>query len=139
MISLKKYLDMDPSKMDPQEKDSFKKDSAKPGATEPASNDLAAVVLESYRSALLATGNNGVRACAHVGAKLQHALASLEDRLPAQPAVSLVRETETQVEQHLEQWGECSAEYFKTKANEVKELLIVLARTAESMGQRDQR
>ncbi len=144
MISLKKYLDMDPSKMDPQEKDSAKKDSAKkdstkPSATSPDLDNLASVVLESYRSALLAMGSNGVRACAHVGSKLQHALASLEDRLPAQPTASLVRDTETQVEQHLEQWGESSAEYFKTKANEVKELLIVMARTAESMGQRDQR
>jgi diguanylate cyclase (GGDEF)-like protein len=136
MISLKKYLDMDPSKTGAGQAVTTKLGAGKPEAE---SDTLTNAVLESYRSALLAVGNNGARACPHVGATMQHALASLEDRLPAQPTAALIRETEIQVEQQLGQWGECSADYFKTKATEVKELLIVLARTAESMGQRDQR
>ena len=39
----------------------------------------------------------------------------------------------------LLQWGGRSEEYFKAKAKEVKELLIVLAHTAQSLGDRDQR
>ena len=124
MISLKKYLDMDPSE---------------PRSSEPELNELASVILESYRSALLAMGKNGARAFPAAGSDLQQTLASLENRLAANITASLVKETESQVEEQLQQWGGCTAEYFKTKTNEVKELLIVLARTAESMGERDHR
>ena len=51
MISLKKYLDMDPEKSRP---------------ADAAVNDLFLVVLESYRAVLLAMGNSGARACADV-------------------------------------------------------------------------
>jgi diguanylate cyclase (GGDEF)-like protein len=124
LISLKKYLDMG---------------SDKPRSSDPAANDLFLVMLESYRSALLAMGNGGARACVVTGSNLHHALASLERRLFAKLTVPLIKETETQVEGELQQWGESTAEYFKTKANEVKELLILIARTAESMGERDHR
>jgi diguanylate cyclase (GGDEF)-like protein len=124
LISLKKYLDMQPDK---------------PLPPEPAVNDLFLIVLESYRAVLLAMGNSGVRACPASGSDLQHALASLERPLFAKLTVPLLKETETQVEERLRQWRECTAEYFQSKANEVKELLLVLARTAESMGERDHR
>ena len=124
MISLKKYLDMEPGKLSPPE---------------PELNEMTSLILEAYRSALMAIGKSGFRACPAVGSDLQQNLASLESRLAAQLTPALVKETEAQVEEQLVQWGGRSAEYFKTKANEVKELLIVLARTAESMGQRDQR
>ena len=124
MISLKKYWDMSPDK---------------PSSAPPDFNELAAIILESYRSALLAMGKSGARACPAVGSDLQQNLADLEGGLSANLTSSLVKETEAQVEEQLLQWGGRSAEYFKTKANEVKELLIVLTRAAESMGQRDQR
>ena len=124
MISLKKYLDMVPGQ---------------PITTEPALNELSAVILESYRSALLAIGKSGARACPASGSDLQQTMASLEARLSAKVTASVVKETETEVEEQLLEWGGCTAEYFKNKANEVKELLIILARTAESMGERDHR
>ena len=40
--------------------------------------------------------------------------------------------TETHVETVLEEWGEQTADHFKTKADEVKELLITLAQAADS-------
>lgn len=126
MISLKKYLDMDPS------------EPSSP-SPQPDLNELSSVILESYRSALLAMGKSGARAFPTAGSDLQQSLASLENRLAANVTASLVKETETQVEEQLLQWGGCTADYFKTKTNEVKELLIVLARTAESMGERDHR
>lgn len=123
MISLKKYLDMEPDKC--------------PSA--PGSNDLFLVVLESYRSALLAMGNSGARSCPATGSDLYHALAGLERRLFVKLTEPLIKQTQTQVEEELRQWGECTAGYLKSKANEVKELLILIARTAESMGERDHR
>ncbi len=50
-----------------------------------------------------------------------------------------MRETETRIDEQLRSWGRRTEEYFKAKANDVKELLIVLARTSESLGERDQR
>ncbi len=124
MISLKKYLDMEP-------------DQSRPPET-PVS-DLFSVILESYRAALLAMGNSGVKACPAVGSDLQHALARLERALFTKLTVPLVKKTQAEVEEHLRQWGGRSAQYFQIKAGEVKELLLVLAQTAQSMGERDQR
>jgi len=124
VISLKKYLD---------------EDAVHPYLSEPAPGELLAAALKSYRSALLAMGKSGARACPAVGSNLQHNLASLESRLSSELTPSLLDQTEAQVEEQLRRWGGHTEEHFKAKANDVKELLIVLARTAESVGERDQR
>lgn len=124
MISLKKYLDMEPDK---------------PTPAAPDSNELGSVILAAYRAGLLAMGKHGARACPAVSSDLQQNLASLEKSLSAEVTPSLVQRTEAEVEEQLLRWGSRGADYFKTKANEIKELLLVLARTAESMGARDER
>lgn len=124
MISLKKYLDTETDQ---------------PVVSQPDPAELLAAALRSYRSALLAMGDSGVRACPAVGSELQHNLTGLEKRLSGNLTPALMQESERQVEEHLQQWAGHTAGYFKAKANEVKELLIVLARTAESVGERDQR
>lgn len=123
MISLKKYLD---SEADPAD----------------VSNDpseLFETALNSYRCSLRAMGKSAVRACAAVGADLQHNLTGLEGRLYRNLTPSLFQETGKKVEDELEQWGGRTADYLKAKAKEAKELLLALARTAESLGERDQR
>jgi len=122
MISLKKYLDM-----------------TSDGTHQSESNELVAVTLESYRAALLAIGNSGFRACPSISSEMQQNLASLHNKLSGDVTPALVKETEKKVEEQLQQWGGRTSEHFKAKANEVKELLMVLARTAESVGERDQR
>jgi len=124
VISLKKYLDMDFSA---------------PPTKEPEHNDLLSAVLASYRTALLAIGKSGARVCPAVGTDLQEKLESVEKRLARDLTPSKVREAQAKVEQQLQQWGDRTADHLKAKANEVKELLLVLARTAESVGERDQR
>ena len=124
MISLKKYLDAD---------------ALHPYQSEPDPGELLAPVLESYRSALLAMGQSGFRAYPAVGSDLQQNLIRLASLLSRDLTPSLVQETEEQVEEQLRRWGGHTEEYFKAKANDIKELLIVLARTAESVGERDQR
>jgi diguanylate cyclase (GGDEF)-like protein len=123
VISLKKYLDMAPDS---------------PSSPDPDLNELGSAILESYRSALLAMGRSGAQACPAVGSELQQNLASLENRFSEQITASFVRETEVEIEEQILRWGSRGADYFKTKANEVRELLLVLAGTAESMGQRDE-
>ena len=124
MISLKKYLDME---------------NAIPDSPEAESSELFVAILKSYRSALQAMGRSGTRACPGVGSDLEQALAKLEPGLSGELTPALVIKTEARVEELLLQWGGRSEEYFKAKAKEVKELLIVLAHTAQSLGDRDQR
>lgn len=124
MISLKKYLDMEPEK---------------PPADPADPQEMFSAALESYRLALLAVGANGTKACAPVGAELQQCLSELEGGLSGKVTPELIRETEKKVEEHLERWGGRSTDYLKEKANDAKELLLALARTAQSVGERDKR
>jgi len=124
VISLKKYLDNEADQ-------AF--------VNEPDPSELFEPALKSYRSSLLAMGKSAVRACAVVGADLQHNLTGLEGRLYRNLTPSLFQETGRKVEDELEQWGGRTADYLKAKAKEAKELLLALAQTAESLGERDQR
>jgi len=110
---------------------------AKPSQPEP--NEPLLATLECYRSALLAMGKHGTQACPGVGSDLQQKLAELANQVPSGLSPADVRKAEERVEEQLQQWSGKSADYFKAKANEVKELLILLARTAQSLGERDQR
>jgi diguanylate cyclase (GGDEF)-like protein len=120
VISLKKYLDMD-------------------FATEQQALELASALQESYRLLLLEIGKCAVRASAGVGADLQKNLASIEGQLARELTPAVVKRLQTEVEDELQQWVGRSVEHFKAKANEVKELLVVLANTAASIVERDQR
>jgi diguanylate cyclase (GGDEF)-like protein len=122
VISLKKYLDMDPSQLP---------------AAEPEPNPLLDAVLKSYRSALMAMGKSGLQACPAVGAELQQNMAGLKQRLSKNVTPALMQETETKITEQLDQWGARTQQHFKAKTDEVRELLIVMARTAESVGERD--
>src|SRR4051812_24339612 len=96
------------------------------------SGALLLATVKSYRSALQAIGKSGAQACPSVGADLQQALATLEPRLAGNLTPSVIMETEVRVEEALQRWGGRSEDYFKSKAKEVKELLIVMAHTAQS-------
>jgi diguanylate cyclase (GGDEF)-like protein len=74
-----------------------------------------------------------------MGPALQHGLMLLAASLAKTLTPPLVQETEVQVEQQLQEWGEHTAEYFQQRAGDVKEILMVLARAAESVTERDQR
>ncbi len=123
MISLKKYLDME---------------IAPRSAEDPKGSTLLPSLMESYRSALCSFGKSAVQACPRTGADLEESLTAVENRLFPELTTELVTQTETQVAARLEEWGKRTAEHFQAKTDEVKELLIVLAHTAESLGERDQ-
>jgi diguanylate cyclase (GGDEF)-like protein len=122
VISLKKYLDMDPSKLP---------------IAEAIPDEMTDAVLASYRSALMAMGKSGLQVCPAVGSDLQQGLAGVEQRLSKNVTPALMKETEAKVTEQLDQWGTRAQQHFKAKTDEVRELLIVMARTAESVGERD--
>ena len=50
-----------------------------------------------------------------------------------------VAQTESGVREELQSWGQRAATHYRQQTSEVKEILLVMARTAESVGARDQR
>jgi diguanylate cyclase (GGDEF)-like protein len=124
VISLKRYLDGEADRKD---------------VSEPDTGELFLPALNSYRSNLLAMGRSAARACAAVGSDLQQNLNGLEGRLYRNLTPALFQETGKKVEDELQQWGGRTADYLKARAKDARELLVALARTAESLGERDQR
>jgi diguanylate cyclase (GGDEF)-like protein len=106
---------------------------------ESSQEELLRGTLHAYRAALEAMGNSGVQACPPLGSQLQVDLWNLQQQLENQATPQLVRETEQRVATELEQWGQRSADYYKGKTAEFKEIMILMAQAAESVGARDQR
>lgn len=121
MISLKPYLYGSKSKKDATESDS----------------DLTAIV-SSYGASLTAFGRAAAQDGSAHGVELERQLAELEQRLSEDAKARSVEKIGKQALSHVEQWGDILAADSKSKADEVKELLIALAKIAESVGSRDQ-
>jgi len=125
LISLKKFLDGDLPVASPAVESELKRESG------------AGSVTEHYRAALLAIGRSAAQ-CSGSGDGLEKSLQGLERRLSVDPSEKSVKWAQEHLEVQLQEWGARTAEHFKAKADEVKELLIALARTAESVGDRTQ-
>jgi diguanylate cyclase (GGDEF)-like protein len=123
MISLKKYLDLE---------------RPEPVVVEPEMGEPSAVAMECYRAVLLAIGKSALQISPGLGADLDTSLRGLEHRLSVGCSSESLKRTEEQVEVQLQEWGGRTSEHYKARADEVKELLIALAKTAESVGSRDQ-
>lgn len=125
MISLKKYLDT----VEPD-----------PGVClDPETPGLLASLLAAYHSALQAMGNCAEDACPALGDSLKNGLGRLEADLSDRMTPRAVELTDHSVQEQLRDWGQRTARHYQEKTGEVKELLLVMARTAESVGARDQR
>jgi diguanylate cyclase len=118
LISLKKYLDQKDSRNHPSE--------------------TVDETVQCYRGLLLAVGRSALHGSPAVGADLERALKGLEHRLSIHSSASALLHTQKQVEVQLDEWGSRTAEHFKAKAEEVRELLVALATTAEAVGDRNQ-
>jgi diguanylate cyclase (GGDEF)-like protein len=114
VISLKKYLEAD-------------------------SKALADAVLEAYRSTLESAGDAAVQACPSVSSEIQHQLLTLMDVLHCAASPQSIGDSGRQASRHLSLWGARAAEYNADRAREVKEIMLVVARSAEAVGAKDQR
>lgn len=129
MISLKKYLEQINSdhKTPPHAK----------------ADELLQLAIAAYRSALVEMGNCSRAACPALGDELQRSLGELSQRIERESDSGLncqnIQAAESEVREHLREWGGGTARHFQTKASEIKEILLVMARTAEAVGERDQR
>jgi diguanylate cyclase (GGDEF)-like protein len=123
MISLKKYLDMNAPEV---------------ADAEPGSEELFATTFESYRAVLCAIGKNASLISPSLGADLEVNLQRLERRVTVNTSADSVRQIENQVELQLQEWGSRLSDHLKAKADEVREILLALAKTVESVGHKDQ-
>jgi diguanylate cyclase (GGDEF)-like protein len=128
MISLKKYLDS--------------KESAKSVLDAPVDfggEDIPSAALAAYASALTEIGNSSVEACPGASEELKQRLNELRAALSPQMEPGALAVTAADVREQLQNWGRRTAKHYQKKAGEVKALLLVMARTTESVGARDQR
>jgi len=124
MISLKRYLDRE----------------GHPGAS-PNSDDAALCrsVLEVYCASLTHLSECGVDACPDLGPELVRGLKRIIESLGPAPTEEAVRASETAVRELLRRWGRDVASYHDAKTTDVRGLLLVMSRTAESLGNKDDR
>jgi diguanylate cyclase len=125
VISLKKYLDSDPAR-------SY--DAQIESVPEPFS-----ILLSTYGALLADIGECGESVCPDLSAELKSSLTRIDEELiqhPIEPGIARARNT---VHDLLQDWGEKTARHYLDKAGEVRDLLLVMARTAESLGHKDDR
>ena len=125
MISLKRYLDAVTAGEGVQD--------------EPEESGMLPVTIAAYRSALSDMGRCGVDVCPALGEELKQSLSESGKSLAAPLSREAVLATEMGVRNKLQDWGRKAARHYQERTEEVKGLLIVMARTAESVGERDQR
>jgi len=125
MISIKRYLD-----------------SNSPGSStdaEAIQQNPFAAALDVYGSSLLEMGHCSLDACPGLGDALSQSLGGLKAELSAAMRVEKLAAHGEQTREHLRAWGRDAARHYQGKAREVKEMLLTMARTAESVSARDQR
>lgn len=94
--------------------------------------------VEACRDLLGVMGECGSQVCPHLGEDLRSQLIRLQRRLRGDPEPVALGPTKSDAEKTLRAWGERASHYYKSKAGEVRELMLVLAQAAESAGERDQ-
>jgi diguanylate cyclase (GGDEF)-like protein len=107
MISLKKYLEATP--------------------------DVLLISTQSaYRSALLSFAKAAVQAIPSTSHDLHHSLTGIESKLQKTCTYEQVESAKQEVVTRLEQWGSHTKDQLNATAEDVKQLLLALASTAES-------
>jgi len=123
MISLKRYLETETPCSDGRQTD--------PGA------DACLCLLWAYHEALSEMAEYGANACPGFAPELKRELTRVEEALGASPDSQAVTKAKETLRDVLQRWGKKTALHYEQKAGEVRDLLLVMARTAESLGHRD--
>lgn len=123
MITLKRYLDGDRRFPAPD-----------PG---PSTDALLVPLLAAYGQAMSTVGDCTMQACPSVGDAMRQQLKSLSSQLsPSMPAQDL-GEMDRIFQGQLQLWAQQASRYYRDKAEEVRELLLTMARTGELVIMRD--
>ena len=123
MISLKHYLDR----------------TSEEKGNRPADDSPYKAVLEVYVAALIQMCEAGGCACPAREQELKRSIIRVAETLRQAPTLDAVVASEMTVRDVLQGWGRGVATYYDEKAAEVKDLLLVMSRTAELLGNKDDR
>lgn len=123
MISLKRYLD-------------GTSEVREAPATE---KSQCTTVVEVYASSLSQMGESGGHACPAREHDLKRGMMRIAEMLRSTPTIDSVVASEVAVRDLLQGWGRDVATHYDEKAGDVRDLLLVISRTAESLGNKDDR
>ena len=124
MISLKRYLDANAQSVKQSEED--------------CANAFAAL-LSAYRSGLGEMGECGSSACPGLATELKNGFTRIDEALGDRPDSAAIFAASNGVRELLQNWGTKTARHYLQRAAEVRDLLLIMARTAESLGHKDDR
>lgn len=130
MISIRRYLDAPAGAAEPK---------PAPPVNRRAAGDLLSLLLDAYRSTLSEMGRCSTDACHATGPALERDLLQAADALSGAADADRLAATRATVRNTLKEWGHSTARHYQQKAGEVKSMLLAMAQTAASVGQRDQR
>ncbi|WP_348261249.1 GGDEF domain-containing protein [Telmatobacter sp. DSM 110680] len=94
-------------------------------------------LLWAYRASLLEMTDCGTSACPGLAAELKAGLTRVDEGLGVIPNLQTVASAKNTLREVLQNWGKKTALHYEQKAGEIRDLLLVMARTAESLGHRD--
>jgi diguanylate cyclase (GGDEF)-like protein len=123
MISLKQYLDSETPRSDSAEGE--------------GSTDTCLSLVWAYRGGLAEMAGCGASACPGLAAELKRGLTRVDEALGAHPDLQAITTAKDALREVLQNWGKQTAHHYEQKAGEMRDLLLVMARTAESLCQRD--
>jgi len=95
--------------------------------------------VESYRGALTAVGDAGAKAYPPAGDDLKQSLLQLRQNLGESASPGVFADTGERIGKQLQSWAESAAHYYQDSAEEIKALLLEVAKAAAEVGARDQR
>jgi diguanylate cyclase (GGDEF)-like protein len=125
MISLKKYLDSKEALLD--------------APSDLLVPDAVVAALSVYGSALAEMGNCSLEVCPGIGDELKQHFLKIRANLVPQVSPATLLAAGAEVDERLRSWSRSASRHYLDKAREVKDLLMVMAHTAESVGTRDER
>lgn len=139
MISIRKYLDgtIEEEPEAPPAR-GFAKESGR-GKDKGRDGLLVDASLAAFRTALGEMGQCSVDACPVEGAALAGKLTEIVHGMGERPTAESVATADAHVQTELREWGRRTARHYRHKAGEVKEILLAMAQTTESVCQRDAR
>ncbi len=102
-------------------------------------DDKVAALVESYQRLLHTTAECNADLCVQSAGDLSASLKLLEQSISTHSRPSEIIATQSTAERHLSSWHDRTQDYLRQKAAEMKEMMMLVAQTAENLGERDTR
>lgn len=99
---------------------------------------LVAALVDSYQRLLNATATCNSGLCAPAAGDLAPSLHRIEQSISSQSRPAEVISAQQLAERHLHAWQDRTQDYLRQKTAEMKDLMVLVAKTAEQVAERDQ-